>query len=140
MYDPLFVGGGKAASDLQPIVDRLSLRQGNAVNSVAQGFTFKQLGDYVGCSVMRTDLMNDENIGMIETAGGSRLLFKPTEPIFIGRKRRGQHFYRHISTDLRVVSTIHLAHAPGSDLGIDPVVCKRTSDPLVGHKFLEENR
>jgi hypothetical protein len=51
--------------DLQCVVDRFSLRQGDATHALAQGFAFEQFGDNVRRGIMRVDVVDNQDVRMI---------------------------------------------------------------------------
>ena len=64
---------------LQRIVEGLALRQRRTSHALAQRFTFKQLGNDVRSTLMRADMMYNQDVGMIERTGGLRLLLEATQ-------------------------------------------------------------
>ena len=86
MHDVLFVRGRKAVRDLNAIFRRLARRQRRVVEPVAQRLAQKQLGDDVRRSLVRTDVVDRENVRMIQRARRTRFLLEAPESFGIRRK------------------------------------------------------
>jgi hypothetical protein len=56
---------------------------------------------------------------MIQRCGQLRLALEPRELFGIGCKEIRQHLDRHVPIELRVAGAIHLAHAAGTEDGLD---------------------
>ena len=76
MDDSFRVRCGETVSSLQRVINRFSLRQGGAGHALAQGLTFQKFRDNVRRAFMRTDVKDDQDVGVIERAGGLRLLLE----------------------------------------------------------------
>lgn len=81
--DALLVRGGQPLGELSCIVDRLARREIGAGHFLAQRLTFEQLGHDVGRSCVRADVINDQDVWMIELAGGARFLFEALQTVGI---------------------------------------------------------
>src|SRR5215468_7895387 len=97
MNDSLFVGGGESVSDLYCVLDCFTLGDWAIVESITQRLTFKQLGDDIGGAIVGANVINDENVWVIECAGGLGFLLKPMQAIGIGREGGGQDLDCHIA-------------------------------------------
>ena len=73
----------QAMRDLQRVVNRFPLRQGDPAHALAKSFTFQQFRDDVRRIVVRIDVINNEDIRMIQRAGGLSFLLKSREPLFV---------------------------------------------------------
>ena len=74
--DPLVVRGGEAVRDLQRVVNDLALRELAARERQAQRLALEQLLDDVGRVVMRADVVDGRDVGVIENARGLGLLLE----------------------------------------------------------------
>jgi hypothetical protein len=65
--------------NLAPVVDGLARQERAALQATPQGLAFEQLRDVVGRAVVRSDVVYDQDVGVIELAGGARLLRKAND-------------------------------------------------------------
>ena len=73
MDDATLVRGGESPGDLHGEVDGLPLWHGAAPEPAAERLAFEQLRDDVGHAVLTADVVDDQEIGMVERAGGPGL-------------------------------------------------------------------
>ena len=76
MDDPFLVRRAKSTGDLQRIVDRFALRKQPCRPDVHAALAFQQFRNDVRRAVMRADVIDDEDVRMIERAGGLRFLLE----------------------------------------------------------------
>src|SRR5262249_58089252 len=62
----------------------------------------------------RPDVVDRDDVGMIESRGGPRLLLEALQPRRIRRQLRRQHLDRHLARETRVPRPVHLSHPPGA--------------------------
>ncbi len=115
MDDPLLVRGGQALGDLLRVFDRFSGGEPPGGELRSQGFPFEKLLDDVGSPLVRPDVVDGGDVGVIEKSRGFRLLLEPAQAIGVLRERRGQDLDRDLSAEARVLRTVHLAHSAGAD-------------------------
>src|SRR5438552_11062766 len=96
----------ETVSSLQRIDNRLALGQRGAGHALAQRFTFQKFRDDVRRAVMHPDVKDDQNVRMIERAGGLRFLFKTSQTFSVRRERSRQNLDRYVATELRVARAI----------------------------------
>ena len=70
-------------------------------------------------------MKDDDDVRMIERAGGLRLLFEAKQTILVAGKCRGQNFDRDFATEFRIARAPHFAHAAFVDLGDNRVLSNR---------------
>ena len=70
---------------------------------------------------MRSDIKYRENIRVIQSSSGQRLLLEASQPVRVQRERLRQHLNRHISFQTRVAGTVHLAHSSRAEQANDLV-------------------
>ena len=128
MDDPFVVRGGEAVGDLHGVVERLAHRQASFAQSVAKRGAFEQLGDDERRAVVRSKVEDDQQVGMIERAGGARLLLEARQVVAVLRHRRGEDLERHLAPDARVARAIDLAHAAGAERAGDLVGSEAGAD------------
>src|SRR5438552_11818917 len=104
---------------------RFASRQRSAAQTVAQRGAVKQFRDQVGSALVRAQVVDRENVGMIERACSSRLLLKSAKSVKIAAVRGGQNFDRNFAAQARVSGTVHFAHAARA----------KGRDDLVGTEF-----
>ena len=92
------------------------------------GDAVEKLGDDERRAIVRAEIEDDQQIGMIERAGGARLLLEALQMIAILRQRRGQHLDRHLPPDARVARAVDLAHATGAERAGDLVGAEAGAD------------
>ena len=71
---------------------------------------------------MRTEVMDRQDVGMVKSRGGLRLLLKARQTVGITRKLGGQDFDCHVAVEPCVACTVDFAHAAST----------RRRDDLVG--------
>ncbi len=111
MDDPLVVSGGKAAGDLERVVEGLADGKRSTLQSDPQGMAFEQLRDDVGSAVVRADIVDGEDVRVVQGAGGARLLLEAAEMPGIG-DLLGEDLDRDVALQARVTGAVDLAHAP----------------------------
>src|SRR5438128_2485461 len=94
-----------------------------------QGFPFEIFHYQILKSILRTDIMDRANMGMIQRSNGSRLALKPLLPLWIEAKMGRQDFDCDYPVQARVSSTVHLTHATRTQRRLDligPQLCSRS--------------
>ena len=119
--DALLVRGGEAVRDLHRVVDGLARRQPATGEHRAQRLALEQLLDDVGSVVVRADVVDGGDVGMVEDARGLRFLLEAAQAVRVLRERGGQHLDRDLASEARVLRAVDLAHSPGADLAEDLV-------------------
>ena len=74
--DALVVGGGEAEQDLDAVVDGLPHRQGAGGEPIAERLALEQLRHDVGCTVRLSDVVDDDDVGMVQRGSRLRLPLK----------------------------------------------------------------
>ena len=108
--DPLLVRRGKAVSDLDGVVDGLLRRQGSA-ELFAERFALQKLRDDEGASLVRPDVVDDEDVGVIELGGGAGFLLEAREAFGIRGEAGVDDLDRDVTAEPRVPRPVNLAHA-----------------------------
>ncbi len=91
MDDPLVVRGGEAGErPAAASAQRFAGGQRPAAQPLAQRLALEQLGDHVRHAVLHADVVDDEQVGVVEGAGGARLLVEAPQRLGVaGLARRG---------------------------------------------------
>ena len=110
--DPLLVRGGEAVGDLEGVVDRLALRELSAGERRAQCLSLEQLLDDVGRSIVRPDVVNSRDVGVVQDPGGARLLLESAQAVRVGGERRRQDLDRDLAPQSWVLRPVDFAHSP----------------------------
>jgi len=72
--------------DLKRVIDRSTLGKRRPSHSLAQGLALEQLRDNIRRTIMRADIMHDQNVRMIECARCAGFLFKAMQTTGVGGK------------------------------------------------------
>jgi hypothetical protein len=119
--DAAVVGGGEAARHLASVVDGLARGQRRAVDPVAQCLPVEQLRDHVGRALVRPYVVDGDDVGMVERAGGAGLLLEAAQPLGVRGQRCGQDLDRDVARQPRVPRAVDLAHPARAQRGRDLV-------------------
>ena len=116
-----------AVGDLRADLDRLAHRDRAAVEPLAQGLAFQQLHDEVGGAVLRADVVDGDDVGMIESGDGARFLLEAAQAVAVGGDGLWQDLDGDLAIEPGVASAINFAHstvADGSDDLVRPEFCR----------------
>src|SRR6266571_3747373 len=83
MDDPFLVRSRQTMRNLDRIVDRFAFRLRRAAQSFAQRLAFEQFRDDVRRAVMRADIVDGKNVGMVQGARSLRFLLETPQAILI---------------------------------------------------------
>ena len=108
--DPLLVRRGEAVRDLQRVVDRLSRRQLPARERRAQRLAFEQLLNDVGRALVRADVVDGRDVGVVQDSRGPRLLLEAAQAVGVRGERRRQDLDRHVAAQPRILRPVDLSH------------------------------
>ena len=84
MGDAFLMRRGQAVGDLPGVVDRFARGERAFAKTVAQSFTFQQLGDYIWSCAVFADIEDGENVGVIERGRGAAFQREALQAIRIG--------------------------------------------------------
>ena len=87
--DPLLVRRGEAVRDLDGVVDGLLRRQGRA-ELLAERFALQKLRDDERAALVRADVVDDEDVGVIELGGGASFLLEARKAVGIRGEAAGE--------------------------------------------------
>ena len=111
MNDSLFVRGREAVGDLLPIFHGFARWNWPSVEQVAKAVTLQQFGDQVRHAVLRADVEDRKNIGMVQGGDSARFLLETPHPFGISRECLRQNLDRNIPTESRVPGAVDFPHA-----------------------------
>ena len=126
MDDALLVRRRQAERHLQPVLDHPARRHRLSLDLVAQRLPFEQLGDEVGQLRVLAHVVDGDDVGMAEHAGGARFDLEPAHQIAVARQRLGQHLQGDVAAQARVAGAVDHAHRSRAEL----------TDDLVGSETL----
>ena len=115
VHDPLLVRRREPAGDLDGVVDRLAHRERTRQQSRPQRFPFEELRDDVRGAVVRAEVVDRGDAGVVQHAGGPRFLLEALEPVRVLRESRGQNLDRHVAPKARILRPVDLPHPPSPD-------------------------
>ena len=111
--------------------ERLVLRHPPSRQPLLQGHTVHVLGRHERPSLVIADLVDLADERMIEVRG--RLGFMEEPPVRpVGQEPWQQEFQRDFAIEREILGQVHLAHAPVSKAGEDPIVGNLTQVALRG--------
>ena len=69
---------------------------------------------------MVASVVDGQDVGVIQHAGGAPFELKATQPVGIGGERGGgQHLHGYIARQARVAGAVHFSHPAGAQRGED---------------------
>ena len=113
--DSVLVRGGQAARDLQCVLHRLAARDRTGGEAVPQRFAGEELRDRVDDAVVRTEVVDAEEIRVREGGDGFGLALEARERGGVRREALGKDFDRDVAVELRVARAVDLSHASGAE-------------------------
>ena len=141
MDDALDVRGGKRLGGLGPEFGGRSPRHGSAGDPLAERLALQELHDREGQPLDAPQLVDGQDAGMRERRHRPGLPLEPTPHLVVVCEIVGQHFYGDVPFEARIVRSIHLSHAAGSE-PIDDLVVRQTSprsERFRRHQFAVRN-
>ena len=119
MHDAARVRRGEATGELERKPLHLGGREPGTVDHGPQGVPFEQLGDQERDSVLLSQIVDRQHVGVLEGASGPRFLLEAPHPG--GIVRCGHHLHRHAAAQLFVARHEHAAHAALPQLALEVV-------------------
>jgi hypothetical protein len=83
--------------------------------------SFKTFADQKRGTVVRTNVMDSNEIRMVQRGNRACFLFETPQSIGVFSKRLWEHFDRDITPEPRVACAVHLAHAACAERRLDLV-------------------
>lgn len=117
MNDSFFVRRSQPVCDLQRIVQGLARSNRSAAQTVPQRFALQQFRNDVRRTLARANVEHSQNVRMIQSSGGQRLLLKPAHAVGIKRKCLRQHLDRNVAAKTGIAGAINLSHAARAQKG-----------------------
>ena len=129
MDDALFVSRSQALGYLHPVLEGLAQRKRAMAQPLAQAFAFEQFRDEVRHALVCADVEHDQDVGVVQGAGGPGFLLEAPQAIGIGREAVGQDLDRDLAAEARIARAVDLAHPSGAKRRQDFI---RPDDPSAG--------
>jgi len=126
------VGGGEPVGDLRGDIDGFAQRHGAAIDEIAEGFAVDQFGDDVGDAILAADIVDGDDVGMGERAGGAGFLFEAAPAAGIGGELGGQDFEGDVAAQAAVARAVELRPWLRR-LTADHFVCAETGSGVQRH-------
>ena len=86
MDNPFVVGCGQTMGNLYRDFNRLPGGYDSALQALAQGLSFQHFGHHVRSSVVGSDVMHGQNVGVAESGHRPRFSFEAVQAISVGRE------------------------------------------------------
>jgi hypothetical protein len=118
----------KPARDLESDVECRVHGKSAAAETRAQGLAFQALRHEVRGAVVIPDVVYGQHVGMIERAGGARLVLERAYPFVGVRRMREKELDGHVAPEPIVARLPYLAHPTRSQPSLDCV----GGDPITG--------
>ena len=112
---PFSCAAARPVGDLEGVVDRLARRELPARERRAQRLALEQFLDDVGRALLRPDVVDGGDVGVVQDPRGPRLLLEPAQPVGVGGEGRRQDLDRDLAPQPRVPRPIDLAHPPRAE-------------------------
>ena len=100
------------------MIDRPAHGKSGPGHAAAQSGAFQELGNQIDNTTLAADSVNDQNIGVIELAGGAGLQIE-SQPVCIVCDFARQNFDGYFAAQPRVPRAIDFTHAARSQRGQD---------------------
>ena len=88
-------------------------------NQLVQGLPGDVLHDHEVNAILRADVVNDADVGMLQCGDGFRFLLEAHLQIWVRRKMGGKDLNRYRALQPGVAGEIHFAHAAGAEQRLD---------------------
>ncbi len=111
VHDSFFVGGSESLRDAQCVLDGAPHWQRAGLELFPQRHALEKLADQKRCTVVRPDVVDGQNVGVVQRGNGARFLFETAQPVCVPRQRLGQHLDRDLASEASITGAIHLSHA-----------------------------
>ena len=84
-FQAFVMRSGEAVCCLQCVINSLALSECDSAHALAKSFAFQQFRDDVRRTIVRIDVINNEDVRMIQRAGSLSFLLKSRESLFVSR-------------------------------------------------------
>ncbi len=105
--------------DGESVFGHAARRQRSEFDFLAKGLTLEEFADEEGCALVRADVVDSENVGVIQRSDGFRFLLEAAQAVGILGERFGKDFDGHGAVEAGVPGAIDFAHAASAQLTKD---------------------
>ncbi|OQA36501.1 MAG: hypothetical protein BWY56_01393 [Acidobacteria bacterium ADurb.Bin340] len=115
------VGGREAVCDLKGDLDGLAHRHGQPSHALPEGPPFQQFRYQVGLSLVGAQIVDGQDVGVVQGAGGLGFLLEAFQPFRIYCEGGQKHLEGHPPAQARIQGSVDSTHAPASQAILDRV-------------------
>ena len=134
MDDAVAMGFVEGVGDLNAVAQDLGRRQRALGECLGQRLAFEILHDDVVDAILRADVVERADVGMVQAGDGAGLALEALAACGVGGEECGQHLDGDGTVQPRVLGPVHLTHTAGPDRGGD-LVGTQTGSGGEGHKL-----
>jgi hypothetical protein len=113
--EALAVRGREALRGLRGDVEHLALAGRAAGEHLAQRLALEQFGNDEGRAVVRADVVDRDDVGVVERGDGARFLLEAPQAVGILGEGFGQDLDRDVAAQACVTGAVDDAHPPGAE-------------------------
>jgi hypothetical protein len=110
----LLVRSGESLRYLDGPLQGGGQRNGPFRQALAQRLALEQLGDEVGLSILKPDVVEGHHVGVVEGAGQPSLALKALEQRRVAAEGFGHDFERDVPLQARVAGSVDFGHSAGA--------------------------
>ena len=133
----LFVGSGQAFGQLRSQSDDLPFRQRSACQFLAEGYPCDVLHDEKVHTLLRVEVMNRSDVGMVEPGESDGLFVEALAGNFVREGPRGEHLNGDLAVEVFILGTINITHPAGTDLFGDAIMTQSLPNKrILAHRVL----
>ena len=119
MYDTLTVRNRQRLSHSNPNLVDFVERQRALFQSLSQGLAFQKLHHQIVGAILRADVVELADVGMIQRGNGPGLALHALFQFRRRRKMRGENFDRNGTIEARVEAAVNFSHAARAQRRLD---------------------
>ena len=127
VHNARLVRGGETSGHLNGDVEDFLQRHGPFGDRHAQCHAIHHFGDDIGNAALHADVVDGQNIGVVQAAGGARFQCEAALLVGIHGAVSMQNLDGHVALQPGIPGAVDLSHAPGPQKIDDPVGSQRTS-------------
>src|SRR5580704_6403186 len=114
--------GGETVDDLKRVLGRFTDGDGPLQDSLAQGLAFQKFRDDVRGGSVKTDIVDGEDVGMIQSGGCAGFLFEAAQVVGIFARGWADELQGDVAAQALVARSENLAHTAGANFLDDSIV------------------
>jgi len=126
--DAAVVRRRQAGRDLAAVLGRFGQRQVAGSDNRVQRLTLEELGDHKGPTLMLTQVVDVEDVGMVQGCSCASLAFESPQTVAVVGEGFREDLDRDIPFESFIVGAIDLTHSSGSEESADLVSREAITD------------